>query len=524
MQASKSSCPVPTFPVSIRAVSAALLSLAVVSCGQPPARPTLRVVDPEGFLAEAAAAGLLPALPAELLSGGDRPAEPVLDLAELVVERSWGPEAPSGLVVEARAYVLARRLWEPEKEVSAAEALELKESALPLEELVLPLAGIPVDGLYPGEPGYALVRWTVLRLRDLSPERPARAGSAALLFREKTNAWLAGLREARPPRAKVHWLGAVGDVMPGRGVSDVLAAEGGLERVFGDALPLLRKADYLFGNLEGAVTERGKPIGKRYSFRFPPSVLGSLAAAGFDYLSIVNNHSYDFGETGFLDTLSHLSASPFGSSGAGRNSEEAKRPWSARLGGYADTDGLELRVLSLGSYPKDSSGFDGKRDTEAKSDRAGVLWDGPEAIAAVRAMSSADSFDVVLVHGGEEWRTAPRRGHRLRYLEYVDAGADLVLGSHSHVVQGLEAHKGALVAHSLGNFLFPGMDETAYGEEGLLLLVGVQDGAARYVRPVPVRLDGKKVEVDKGSALLKRFFSATKELRGDGAGSAPPSS
>jgi poly-gamma-glutamate synthesis protein (capsule biosynthesis protein) len=87
-----------------------------------------------------------------------------------------------------------------------------------------------------------------------------------------------------------------------------------------------------------------------------------------------------------------------------------------------------------------------------------------------------------------------------------------VLGHHSHVVQGLETYRGALIAHSLGNFVFPGMFVTEYGEQSVLLRIGLVDGVIRYVEPVPVRIDHQRISLDAQDALLERFLGETERL------------
>ena len=106
----------------------------------------------------------------------------------------------------------------------------------------------------------------------------------------------------------------------------------------------------------------------------------------------------------------------------------------------------------------------------------------------------------------------PSESQRALYRRFIDSGADLVLGHHSHVVQGLEAYRGRLIAYSLGNFVFPGMFGTDYGEESLFLRVGVVDGAIRYVEPVPVRIDHQVISIDRTGAILERLRAETRRL------------
>ncbi len=384
-----------------------------------------------------------------------------------------------------------------------------REELVPLHEIAPPYSAIPVAGRYPDDPGYPLVEQIVL---EFDPQATGLEGDDERL--EALWSWFLGVpvTTARPPQ--IGWIGGVGDLMVARGVTELLDRADGLEVVFRDVLPLMQGVDFLMGNLEGAVTTRGTPWEKTFVFRFHPRVLDPLHRAGFDYLSVVNNHSYDYGEVGFLDTIDHLARSPIATSGAGRNLEEASRPHRAVIPG-----GSELRILSVGAYPLERSGFDGARETPAGPDRPGVLWAGMrnpaaqrEAFAAMREAFRDETFNIVSVHGGPEWATAPSADQRDLYRRFIDAGADLVLGHHSHVVQGLESYRGGLIAHSLGNFVFPGMFVTEYGEESVFLRIGIVEGAIRYVEPIPVRIDHQLLSLDTEGLLVERFSAATRAL------------
>ena len=298
---------------------------------------------------------------------------------------------------------------------------------LPLHEIALPTRALPVDGKYPGNPGYPYYEDTVIFLAADDKQSSDKTTLALLVD------WI-GLLPSAIGDSEITWFAAVGDVMPGRGVSRLLARENGLNTVFTDTLPVLRRADVVTGNLEGAVTTRGVRTEKSYSFRFKPEVLDSLKSAGFDYLSITNNHSYDFGEIGFMDTITHLASAGIATSGAGIDLASASVP------AVFNRAGGEIRVLSIGAYPPEKNGFDGEKTASVREDRAGILWADDYGLAAVTAAFSDESFDILLVHGGVEWSTAPTREQRVLYRRFVDLGADAVIGSHPHVLQGVEVY------------------------------------------------------------------------------------
>ena len=234
----------------------------------------------------------------------------------------------------------------------------------------------------------------------------------------------------------------------------------------------------------------GTKARKTYTFRFDPRALEALAAAGFSYLSLANNHTFDYGTAGFLDTLVSLAEAGIATSGAGRTAQDASLPAVLKVGD------MEVRLLSFGAYPVDRTGFDGRATARAGDNRPGTLWLDEDGLAAAARGFSPNAFNIAVVHGGEEWSTTPTAAQRKSYRDLVSAGADLVIGSHPHVLQGLEAVNGSLIAYSLGNFLFPGMDGTPGGESSAILEVGTWNRKIVALRIVPVRLRGTSVRVD----------------------------
>ncbi len=335
---------------------------------------------------------------------------------------------------------------------------------------------IPLEGRYLDDPDYPAIFFRCARL-------VARSGKAVPA---KLEAWFTQAFPV-PPEEEIVFVSAVGDLMPGRGVERLLAREGGLELVFGDALPLLRSSDLLIGNLEGAVTGGTAKATKTYTFKYAPRILGYLRDAGFDYLMTTNNHSFDYGIEGFTDTLAALRDAGIATSGAGENLAEARRFWRTTIKGQA------LSVLSLGAYPVERTGFDGSRTAAAGETKAGILWESPGIPELVRAEKETGAFVIVCVHGGEEYRTAPSERQKAFYRKLADSGCDVVFGSHPHVLQPLEKRGGKLIVYSLGNFLFPGMEGMPGAEESEIVRLGVLKGRIVYREVYPARLSGTRV-------------------------------
>ena len=401
--------------------------------------------------------------------------------------------AESGFrIVENIVLSPVSRLGDPAENVRLDAVQAGAVHVAPLESVIPPDIALPVEGLFPDQAGYPLHGEVAVGLRGTDQD---------------LRAWFDSLPAAAPAAdAAIFWIGAVGDIMPARGVDEALLAPDGIQSVFGDTLPALRSCPLLLGNLESAVTLAGAKEIKTYTFRCAPAALGALRKVGFSYLSLANNHTFDFGERGFLDTLANLSFWGLGTSGAGGNVREASLPFVAHFGA------VEVRILSFAAYPVDRTGFDGRKIARAAPDKPGTLWLDGEGLAIAARAFSPRSFNIALVHGGEEWSTLPTADQRRLYTELVRAGSDLVVGSHPHVLQGMQVFQGGLIAYSLGNFVFPGMDGTDGGEDSVILKLGVYQGKIRYVVSLPVRLQGAAVRLARGDAARLKLLSLTRAL------------
>ena len=288
---------------------------------------------------------------------------------------------------------------------------------------------------------------------------------------------------------KTVFIAAVGDIMAGRGVDWQLLAKDGEKKVFTDTLPILQKSDFLIGNLEGAITGKGSKAIKTYTFRFTKKILPVLKKAGFDYLMLTNNHTFDYGMVGFLDTLAALKEYNIPTSGVGLNLSEAQKFYHTTI------KNVPISVISCGAYPKEKSGFDGKKDAAATVSRAGILWQSKEIYDLVRAEKEKGYFVIVNVHGGQEYTFKPSTEQRKFYETLCDYGADVIFGSHPHVLQPIEWYGNSLIVYSLGNFVFPGMEEMPGGTDSLIVRLGIYKNKILYKEEYPVKLDGIKVHL-----------------------------
>ncbi len=310
----------------------------------------------------------------------------------------------------------------------------------------------------------------------------------AALFNEELLPLVKQEPEAHPD---VFFVAAVGDIILSRGVQEAMFYADSPEPVFTDTIPILKNNDFTIGNLEGAVTARTENAQKTYTFKFNKKALPYLKEVGFDYLMLTNNHCYDYGEPGFKDTLQAVAAAGFATSGAGLDKDEAMQFYRTTLNGHA------VSVLSFGAYPVEQSGFNGKTMAAATEEHAGILWESDEVLEMIREEKKTGALIIVNIHGGSEYVTKPTKSQRTLYEKVCDAGADVIFGSHPHVLQPIEWYGDSLIVWSLGNFVFPGMDEMPGATDTMIVRLGFVDGRLLYYEKFPAYIDNTAVRLKK---------------------------
>lgn len=279
--------------------------------------------------------------------------------------------------------------------------------------------------------------------------------------------------ETEPPAVTLMF---VGDMMFDRGVKFMVEknAGGSWRFLFQNIADTLKQADILFGNLEGPISERGRRIGSKYSFRFKPEIAEILKDYGFDVVSVTNNHAGDWGLEAFVDTLSYLEKNNILAAGGGEDDKEAYSPRSLKI------KNMLFSFLAFSDL--------GPRQLEATSSQAGIAWADEEKIkSAVKSAKNKGAFVVVSFHFGEEYQPDPSQRQRLLAELAVEAGADLIVGHHPHVLQPLAAYKDGLIIYSLGNFIF----DQYFSEETMssaIFKVVVQDGRIVDHELIPIEL------------------------------------
>lgn len=282
---------------------------------------------------------------------------------------------------------------------------------------------------------------------------------------------------AQPP---VTTMRVVGDVMLGRGVAAASPGDPGaaLDPLSG----LLARADLTVGNLESTLSDDGRARQGDDSFHADPGVVPDLVDAGFDVLSLANNHTGDYGLKALRQTIDRLDRSPIEAVGAGRDAAGAWAPVIVERGGVRF--GF-LAFNAIGETPRATSSSPGAAEIRMQP-RTGPLNAGDldRMSDAIGRLTDRADVVVVLPHWGDQYTHVAVPDQRRVARALVDAGADLVLGGHPHWVQGIEAAEGGLIAYSLGNFVFD-MDFSVPTQEGVLLDLVFWGGRLVAMRPVP---------------------------------------
>jgi Bacterial capsule synthesis protein PGA_cap len=252
---------------------------------------------------------------------------------------------------------------------------------------------------------------------------------------------------------------------------------------FARVSPALESSDFAIVNLETALTTRGRAQSKTFTFRSPPGFAAVIREAGIDAVSLANNHTLDFGVTGFEDTLDALDATGVARIGGGRTRTEALEPHIIERGG--------VRVALLGAtqiVPGPSWVADDNRPGLATVGKE--ISDSPtqRLLQAVRTSRTRADLVVVVLHWGIEGDSCPSRIQRKLARELHGAGAAIVLGAHPHVLQPIEQDGLNLTAFSLGNFIWdPRSGATADTGTLEIQLIGSKLSGYTFY---PHRLDG----------------------------------
>lgn len=236
-----------------------------------------------------------------------------------------------------------------------------------------------------------------------------------------------------------------GDVYFSNYVQNAYNRAGGISGVLDDGIRQeIADADIFMVNQEFPFTDRGEKVpDKQFNFRVSPQWVSALKEMDVDLVTLANNHILDYGQQGLLDSCDTLNEAGIAYVGGGKDLDEAKKLVTMEAGGRTIGFLGTSRVYMDGSWAA-GAGHPGVFST----------YDPSLAIEEIKKAKEQCDYLVVYVHWGIERNTEPESYQRSMGQAYIDAGADLVVGSHPHVLQPVETYKDKTIAYSLGNFVF----------------------------------------------------------------------
>lgn len=278
--------------------------------------------------------------------------------------------------------------------------------------------------------------------------------------------------------------------------------------------PYLGTPDLAMVNLETAITSRGAPAPKDFHFRAPPAALGALVSAGIDVATLANNHAVDYGAVGLADTLAAQRKSPIPLVGIGADAARAYAP------AYLTERGTRIAVIGATQVPDWTlatwSATEGKPGIASAATPARV-------VAAVKAAKRRADVVVVYLHWGTDYTTCPNALQQRTARALAAAGADVVVGSHAHRVQGAGWLGRTYVDYGLGNFVWWRKNGPADAVSGVLTVTLGADHHVRSARWLPMVIGNDGLPRPPSASVSARMSKDWQRARAcTGLAAAPP--
>lgn len=233
----------------------------------------------------------------------------------------------------------------------------------------------------------------------------------------------------------------------------------GIEAFTSEISPFLKNTDIAMLNLETPLSLRGeKEKDKQFNFRGKPEYIEILKASGIDIVSLANNHILDYGLDALNDTIEILNKNSINFVGAGKDINSANKPI------YFNKNSIKVAIISSSRVIPFVSWTAGNNYPGVAS-----TYDPSRMVKEIKSTRNEADIVICYVHWGEELKTLPVEHQKVLARTYIDNGADLVIGSHPHILQGFEFYKNKLICYSLGNFIF-----TDFNKDTALLDVTVE--------------------------------------------------
>jgi poly-gamma-glutamate capsule biosynthesis protein CapA/YwtB (metallophosphatase superfamily) len=250
---------------------------------------------------------------------------------------------------------------------------------------------------------------------------------------------------------------------------------------------LFKKDELTIVNLECAASNLGSAVPKQFNFRGDPAALPVMKAAGVEVASMANNHSYDYGPDALIDTRKNIEHAGMAPIGAGRDPEQALAPALFEINGW------KIAVVGFDQV------VDPYPDAVAAPGHPGTAA-GHDVDAMVEAIKGADrdaDLVLVMIHWGVELDTQPRAEQVVEAHRFVEAGADMIFGSHSHRLEPRGSYRGKPIFWGLGNFVWP--NHSVAGSTTAVAEVSVSPSGKLSGRLIPAYIESSGHPVLRGA-------------------------
>ncbi len=268
-----------------------------------------------------------------------------------------------------------------------------------------------------------------------------------------------------------------------------------------ELIELMKEADIMCLNNEFTYSTGGTPLkGKAYTFRAHPSRVEILKEMGVDIVSLANNHAYDYGPQSLIDTMATLKEAGISYVGAGHNIDEAMEP------AYFEVDGKTIAYVAASRAEKN------KMTPQATMDSPGILrcYDTELFVETIKEAKKNADYVIAYVHWGTEYSYELEEVQLSTGREYLDAGADIIIGAHPHILQGIEYYNGKPIVYSLGNYWFNNKDIDTI----LLNIHFYGDDTEEYIELeiIPAIQSNSRTQIVTEEAEKERIFSLLEDI------------
>lgn len=297
----------------------------------------------------------------------------------------------------------------------------------------------------------------------------------------------------------------VGDILLDRGVRKAIE-EKGYDYPYEIVKNIFKKDDITFGNLECPILTKGKAVYKRPEliFKADPQNASALKKAGFDILNIANNHTMDYGSEGLLSTIDILKENNIKTVGGSRNYNTARKPV------YIRKKGNTIGFLGYSVFPPEGYIVSSNRPDVARVDYDKIS-------SEIKMAKEKCDFLVVSFHWGNEYDFFPSERQKELAHKVVESGADLVIGHHPHVLQGVEKYKDKYIFYSLGNFVFDRQIQKGTNET-IITKVDIQDNKIKNIKLIPIKIIDCQPRIAKGKDaeyIIERLKLYSQDMNAD---------